>query len=50
MIARPNPCPLLAKHRLDFGVSSENALECFIKDKKNTNLGTATHEPASRVV
>ena len=28
--------PLLAKPRIDLPLASENALECFIKDKKNT--------------
>tara|TARA_B100001245_G_C22615710_1_gene304044 strand:+ start:300 stop:602 length:303 start_codon:yes stop_codon:yes gene_type:complete len=30
------PDPLLAKPRINFAVASENVLERFIKDKKNT--------------
>ncbi len=36
--------PLLAKPRIDFSLASENILECFIKDKKNTKGLTTSGE------
>jgi len=36
--------PLLAKPRIDFPLASENVLECFIKDKKNTKGLTISGE------
>ena len=38
------PDPLLAKPRIDFRLASENVLECFIKDKKNTKGLTTSWE------
>ena len=42
----PDPGRLftLAKPRIDFPLASENVLECFIKDKKNTKGLTSSGE------
>ena len=38
------PAPLLAKPRIDFPLASENVLESFINDKKNTKGLTISGE------
>jgi hypothetical protein len=42
------PDPLLAKHRIDFPLASGNALECFIKNKKNAKGLTISGEERLR--
>ena len=44
------PDPLLAKPRIDFPLASENVLESFINDKKNTKGLTASGKGASEIL